>query len=238
MHVLPTSLLALTIIWILAMSTIAARILRRRSRGELHTEHAYALGALAMLVLAPCTGLAVYAFSGDYSFFGGGLQILIAAVLGLAGWRARRYRADPEAMASAMSYREKSTALVLGSLIVVFGSYFVILLDQGFEASVAAFIGAVIVLVGLMIVGHIVLAILHTPLEELHDAEDERDRLISQRCGRYAYYVMAAGIWVIPVMALSNQPGVLIANAAFALLLVAELVYNAATLVLSRRGWA
>lgn len=138
-------------------------------------------GALLMLAMAPCISLVVYANSTSDSptWMGGVVQIVAAVLLMLAGLRQRSVRKSPEKM-SQSSFREKSDLLVLLSLCCVFLGYYALSWNLSAPAMVPILVGAVVVLVVINIVGHIALAVMHAPMDELNDGPDERDLGASQ----------------------------------------------------------
>ncbi|MDA1075048.1 MAG: hypothetical protein O3A63_09865 [Proteobacteria bacterium] len=236
MNDLPLFPVAFTVVWVCAALVCIGMIFRHTKKAGLMKEHAMLMGAIALAALAPCTALIVYAVSGSFSFFGVGIQGAFAAFLLVGAWRARWHRQDPQRHVSSMAFKEKSAFLVLLALLVVFTGYYSILLSAGLGVSVGVFIGSVVMLVIIMIIGHAALALFHAPVEEVDQALDERDVAVERLSIRNAYYLLLAGIWVIPVMALADLSGLLIANAAFAVILISELVYYTSMVTYYRRG--
>ncbi|HCY57028.1 MAG TPA: hypothetical protein DF715_16470, partial [Oceanicaulis sp.] len=89
-----------------------------------------------------------------------------------------------------MSFHEKSNALMLGAIVLVYGAYFLIVLGlpvmSGTDIDVNArlvmsnglMLGSVVALVAIAIIGHILITVL-APKDA--DKHDERDRMIEMR---------------------------------------------------------
>ncbi|MCB1043916.1 MAG: hypothetical protein KDC35_13315 [Acidobacteria bacterium] len=194
-------------------------------------------GALLMLAMAPCISLVVYANSTSDSptWMGGVVQIVAAVLLMLAGLRQRSVRKSPEKM-SQSSFREKSDLLVLLSLCCVFLGYYALSWNLSAPAMVPILVGAVVVLVVINIVGHIALAVMHAPMDELNDGPDERDLGARRRGLRHAYYVLAVGIWIILGLAVFQVSQWSIANVAFGFMVIGEIVNYAGRMYHYRYG--
>jgi hypothetical protein len=224
MQGLPLIPLLGALLWIIACSIIAAAVLLRSKRNGLSQEHAFFVGGMVFLALAPSMSLLTYVMSEAQTIFGGSVHLLVAAVFFTAAFRARRQRLDANAARSGMTFREKSAALISATLCLVFVSYFARTWNATFDAAVPVFIGSIVLIVVIMIIGHIVIALLHSPLDEVEAASDERDRQIELHSVRNAYYALAVGIWIVLVLAVSSARPMVIANTALAVVVLAEVV--------------
>lgn len=238
MSSIPTPLLALAAAWIVACLGAAARLWIRRRGRPFTTEHGFSLAGFGLLALAPCTLIAVRLLSGESRLFGALLQVALALALFAAARQARRARLDPEAAGSMRGFREKSAWLVLLALALVFGNYFVGAWNAAPEQAMSAFVDTVVLLVVLMVAGHVVIALFHTPADDLDAPEDERDRAVSLKSMRNAYYVLAAGFWSVPVMLIKPLPLALSLNIWLAVLVLAEISYYGSVVAGYRRGVA
>lgn len=220
----PMIIWAGTLVWVAFCLTGTTVILRRRWQGRFFMEHAYLTGVLLLLALAPCIGLLVFAISGVISFWSGGMQLIFAVLLGLAAYRARQHRLNPQTSSSARTFKEKSAALVLVTILVVFAAYFIHTWGSDLDMAIPSLIGSVALLVVMMVIGHITLALLHTPADELNEEPDERDRAVELLSMRNAYYVLSVGIWVVPIVAISPLPTLTQVNLWLALVVISEAV--------------
>lgn len=141
-----------------------------------------------------------------------------------------------------MSFKEKSIWISLVTTILVFGYYFVRVLQMVSNeavgnAEIAVFFVSIIVLViVIQIISHILLTIAHRP-----ETEDERDQIIELKATRNAYYLLIAGvfastgtfiigIFVLPVTTFHVVHTMLI------FFIIAEMVKHITELVHYRRG--
>lgn len=138
-----------------------------------------------------------------------------------------------------MSFREKSTWVLLGVTVIVYGLYFSTTMGGALANGVpevadnVRLFGAVVLMVMLSIVAHIVIAIL-SPKDA--DAADERDRLIELRGDQRGGFIMAVALFSTLGLALAGAPVFWIAHAALAGLVVSELVKAVTKLIDYRRG--
>lgn len=139
-----------------------------------------------------------------------------------------------------MTFREKSTALLLAILLIVYGNYF---LDLWHDMKVVpveqiAYQGRmtfmVIALVVLAIIGHVVIS--GTAPEEA-DQVDERDRAIERVGDQWAGYVLAGWALAAMAMAMFELPHFYIANNILAGLVFSEVLKSALMLYHYRRGY-
>jgi DMSO reductase anchor subunit len=132
-----------------------------------------------------------------------------------------------------LTFREKSLWLLLLSLLAIFGVYFASVLPtpsaQVTPGNVMTFVGMLIVLVVLQVVGQAILAIASRRELSASVQSDERDALISLKGTRLASYVLTTGVFCSLCLALF-VPG----NFAFVHVLLAFWVLAQATELLSR----
>ena len=138
-----------------------------------------------------------------------------------------------------MSFQQKSTWAMFGTMLFVYGGYFLSLRGAYLAApgQVLAWdyrdemLAAVICLVVIAIVAHIVIALFGP------DETDERDRAI-ERMGDYVGgYVLGAGSLTAMGMAMFELPHFWIANMILLGLVLGELVGGAVKLVYYHRGY-
>jgi len=138
-----------------------------------------------------------------------------------------------------MSFREKSTWVLLAVTIIVYGWYFATTLGGALGSGTPPVVdnvrlfGAVVVMVILSVVAHIVIAIL--PPKEA-DAADERDRLIELRGDQRGGFVMTVALFSTLGLALAGASVFWIAHGALAGLVISELVKAVTKLIDYRRG--
>ena len=134
-----------------------------------------------------------------------------------------------------MAHREKSLWLVGLSLILVFGLYFWWVLPAPtadvLPNQVGLFVGAVILLVALQVVGHGLIAVLDRRTET-----DERDRLIGLIGERNGSFVLAVGVFLSLCAAVFTQGNFLFTHVLLAFWVLASLVSIGTSLWLYRRG--
>lgn len=139
-----------------------------------------------------------------------------------------------------LSFREKSLWLLLASLCAVFAVYFASVLParspQVAPADIAAFIGTVIVLVAIQVVGHTVLAIASRRELAASVQSDERDELIRLKGARLASYVLAVGVFCSLCLAVLVPGNFVFVHVLLAFWVVAQATEILSQLVLYRRG--
>ena len=195
------------------------------------------LGAIGLLTLAPIAMLVSYGFSGELSFLAGGLHLVIAMVVLGAARRAQIFSDRPDT-ASTWSFREKSAALVFGSLVVIVGTFAARVVTAQDEAVAGIVIESVLALVLIMIAGHTVIALLHAPLGEVDVPADERDRELELRSTRNATWILGAGMWTVLIAALLPPVTLSVATIAFGTIVLAELVWYGSLFAYYRLGAA
>ena len=144
-----------------------------------------------------------------------------------------------------MSFHEKSNALMLGAIVLVYGAYFLIVLGlpvmSGTDIDVNArlvmsnglMLGSVVALVAIAIIGHILITVL-APKDA--DKHDERDRMIEMRGDQRGGFVMAFGALCGMGLAMLAMPHFWIVNAILAGLVLGEIVKAVSKLIDYRRG--
>lgn len=222
--------------WVALMGIVAARVLRRGRERPDRPATGLTLAAIAMLAIAPCTYAVLSFVDDDPPVFASLVQLGIAALLFAGAARARREQRDPDGTASTLAYPEKSALLVLAALVFVYGDYFLKTWRADIDVVIPAFVGSVILLVAILIAGHIVLALLHSPQDEVDAAADERDRRVRRLGIRNAHYALLAAYWSIPVLVLLPLPTVTVLNLWFGFLVVSEIVYCASVVAYYRLG--
>jgi hypothetical protein len=138
-----------------------------------------------------------------------------------------------------MTFQEKSAIVMTGALLLVYGSYFSVVLRWMAVSPVdeiayqPLMIVAIVPLVILATLSHIVLAIIN-PKEA--NAYDERDRAITIRAEQISAYVLAVGVFVGLVLAMGGIAHFYIANSLLLAWVLAEITDRVTRVVLYRRG--
>jgi hypothetical protein len=138
-----------------------------------------------------------------------------------------------------VSFQEKSTALMLGLLVVVYGWYFAVVGSRALAIPVAEveyramMLVTVVALVAVAIVGHVLIAVL-APREA--DVTDERDRLVDLRGEWIGGFVLGTGTLAGLLLAMAEADTFWIANVLLAGMVLSEIVTSVARLVFYRRG--
>lgn len=139
-----------------------------------------------------------------------------------------------------MSFKAKTTALMLVALTIVYGWYFITILPDIATTPIedVAYQGALfatgVIFVLLFVVGMIILAAIDH--RQAND-EDERDRLIEARGDQLGGYVLAAAALAAMTMAIVEVSYFWIANALLAGLVLSELAKGFVMLAAYRRGF-
>lgn len=144
-----------------------------------------------------------------------------------------------------MSFQEKSNALMLAAIVLVYGIYFALVLglpvmtdgelntEIGLLMSNGLILVTVVALVAIAIFGHIVIALLN---HKEAGSEDERDKLIEMRGDQRGGFVM--GVFAVCAMGLAMiaTPHFWIVNTILGGLVAAEIVKAVSKLIDYRRG--
>ena len=218
--------LSLATLWFVIAVAAGIAIYRRKGSGRLRPEQGLALGGTGLLALAPLTYLATYFIADTPALFGSAVQCAGAALLFAASLHTRRLRLNPQAEPGTRSFAEKSALLVLIAVLAVFGMYFVDTFGSSPAGAMTAFVRAVILLIVITIAGHIAIAVFHAPHDDLENPADERDREISRRSLRNAYYALAAGFWSMPVLIALPVPTLQVLQSWLFFLVISEVVYQ------------
>lgn len=139
-----------------------------------------------------------------------------------------------------MSFQEKSVWISLITTLLVFGYYFVKVIEwmTGGEIYGPEIIGLFIVVVVAMIVieavSHIALALSSVKEAELY--EDERDQLIELKATRNAYYLLASGVWVAAGSMLLSPSPLMMANVILFFFILSEITGFSSQLFYYRKG--
>ncbi len=139
-----------------------------------------------------------------------------------------------------ISFREKSLWLLLLSLIVVFGVYFVSVLpvrsSNVAPTHVGSFVGMLILLVVIQIIGQTLLAIANRRELASRIQSDERDALIKLKSMRLASYVLATGIFLSICVALVVPGNFAFVHVLLAFWVLAQAVEIVFQLIFYRQG--
>lgn len=138
-----------------------------------------------------------------------------------------------------MTFQEKSILTMTGILLVVFGSYFALVLTVIADAPdrdlafTGLLLGAVVVLAIVAAASHVALAVVFRAWAE--SDEDERGQLITLRAERIARFMLATGVCAGIALAVMQTDTFWIAQALVGALVLAEVLEGIAKLVLYRR---
>jgi hypothetical protein len=221
MSLIPLWAFAGTIIWV-ALCTVAVwKVYSSGNNAQITHAKGFLIGSILLLALAPCILLIIQGTGGTPSISQISVHLLFSAVL--AGAAYRNAQADEENNSN-QPYRQKSALLMCIANAGVFGVYFAQNWNSSLEDAIPGFVGAVVLLVVLMVIGHIALAILHLPVDEVESSPDERERLIETLGNRNANFIIALGFWTVPFLALSPLPGVIVLNSWLAFLVLSSLI--------------
>lgn len=140
-----------------------------------------------------------------------------------------------------MSFQEKSVALMTAIVVVVYGWYFVLVLNDLDGADIGGFpyqgyqgplLVTVFALVGLAIVGHILIAVI-PPYEG--DKSDERDKVINVKGEYFGGFALATFAVVALGLAMIEAEYFWIANVILLGLVFSEVISGVARLAMYRR---
>ncbi len=138
-----------------------------------------------------------------------------------------------------MSFQEKSTWIQFVCIALVYGSYFLSIVERvqtlpvediGYQATMFATVGALVVL---MIVAYIVVSIVS---RDKDDSADERDRAINRQGEYIGGFVLGAGVLLAMGQAMLEMHQFWIANTLLAAMVLSELVSCACKIALYRWG--
>lgn len=139
-----------------------------------------------------------------------------------------------------MTFKAKTTAIMLLTLTIVYGWYFIQLLPEIAETPVSeigyqgVMLATVVLFVILFVAGMIVLAAAD---RRQADDEDERDQLIERRGDQVGSYVLLVAALAAMGLAMVEGDYFWIANALLAGLVLSELVKGIVMLAAYRRGF-
>ena len=232
-HEIPTLLLLPGLL--LAAGGLASGLFVWRRLRPFTPAGAMTLAAIGLVSLAPVVMLIAYGFTGTFSFMAGGLHVVLAIVMFGAARRAQVFQDNPDT-ASTWSYREKSAVLVFGALVVIVGTFAIRIIAAPGEAVIGIVIESVLALVLIMIAGHVVIAVLHAPIDDVNMPADERDREVELRSTRNATWILGTGMWVVLIASLFPPISLPVAMLAFGFIVLAELVWYGSLFAYYRLG--
>ena len=139
-----------------------------------------------------------------------------------------------------MTFKAKTTAIMLVTLTIVYGWYFIQMLPEIAETPVSeigyqgVMLATVVLFVILFVAGMVVLAAAD---RRQADDEDERDQLIERRGDQVGSYVLLVAALAAMALAMVEGDYFWIANALLAGLVLSELVKGVVMLAAYRRGF-
>lgn len=238
MTAIPLSLMLAAACWLALCGAAAFFAFRRFGGFPRHAGGVLLFAGLGLLALAPLTFLTLLRLTGNPSYLGSAVQVAAAVLCFAAAWRARKVALKPEASTGNRTFAEKSAVVVLIALLALSVQYFSSAWPLTGKAAVEHFLGSVVLLVALMIVGHILIALFHHPHADLDAPRDERDRAVDLHSMRNAYYFLVAAFWTVPVLLIAGPPLVVSLNIWFGLLVASEIAYYTSVIAYYRFGTA
>lgn len=139
-----------------------------------------------------------------------------------------------------ITFREKSLWLLLVSLCVAFAVYFAFAFanasSQVEYKEVGAFIGIVVVLIVVQIIGHTLLGIASRRELAAEVQSDERDELVRLKGTRLGSYVLTVGVFLSLCVGIFVRGNFAFVHVLLAFWVLAQATEYATQLVLYRRG--
>ena len=154
---------------------------------------------------------------------------------------------SPLKLLNGFSFKEKSLLISLLTILVIYGGYFADVLSSTADRSLGAMLGTMIALLVALVAVHVFFHIV-IALDDVEEAEDERDKAVARRASVYGYNVLflavililgrmlIVGGWLEDGAADAGPLVYEVANLLLAALVTAEVVYYLAQLVFYRRG--
>lgn len=139
-----------------------------------------------------------------------------------------------------MTYREKTSWLTLGAMVLAYSLYFGMVL-AGHPAGTSPFamlwlFGPIAATQGLVVLAGYAWFTLEAR-KSPRSRVDERDRAIAARGAQMSYYVLLAGTMLVGVVMPFTDPPMRIVNSALFAIVLAELTGHVVVLTSYRRGW-
>jgi hypothetical protein len=220
-------------IWAGAALVVAAMLYarhRKRPPGEpFPSRIAWLIGGVLALGGSAVTTSILYVITSDDGSgdLWGGVPLILLS-LGLF-WRA--WRGDRKQAPAVTTFREKSTAITIIAMLLVYGWATFVVFRAPLELPVVfgMLVATSVLMTVLMTASHIVLAIVRPP-----EKEDERDKLVGWRSSRNGYVVMLVGVWGLMAGVLFGAPPALIAYGLIQLFVLAELIRLVSELIYFR----
>ena len=219
-----------------AAALFVARVVYRKQGDAPIAERAMFTVATALVGLAPVVWFLLGWLAGESTPFAGGFQLVVAAVLFGAAALGRSRRRRPDGGLSTWHFNEKSALIILVGLVVVFGAFAQRAWRADDAVVLAAFGRAIVEFIVLAIVGHTIAALTHAPIEAVDAEPDERDREVTLKSSRNAYYLLFAGFVSLPFYAVFQPSVVGFVVTWTAVLVLSELVYYGSVLAYYRLG--
>lgn len=225
----------IVILWFAASLFAASRLLRSGGDSP-QAERAMLAGAAALVGLAPVVWFFVAWLAGQTSVFAGGVQLAVAALLVAAAAIGRRRRRQPGGGLSRWHFNEKSALIVVAAIVFVFGNFALRAWGADDGVILGYFGRAIVEIIVVLIIGHVIAALTHAPIEAVDAEPDERDREVTLMSARNAYYLLFAGFVSLPFYAVFQPSVVGFVVTWTAVLVLSELVYYGSVLAYYRLG--
>jgi hypothetical protein len=223
------TILIFSLVWIVVFFAISGLIyflVKKREGivGRQYTPLRVIVGT--MMIGASSIPAAIQAVYSGGEFGLAGLPLALVGI-GFLFWKSP---SDSDEFLPKFTFREKSTAISLTLVILLYGMGSAVALSSGGVNSVVGWlIPATLLMMLLMAISHMVLAAFHRPEEE-----DERDQAVAFRSTRIGYAALCVGIWFCLAMLFFARDVPTIAFTLFAVFVLAEVVRMASSLVYSR----
>ena len=219
----PPIILASGAAWSLAWATVLGltvnEALKRRRQGEHVGRLWFRTNASLLLAVSPVVAQIQHHFA---QRIGGGVVMLCVGLAFLVlSWLPAHRRATDDAREPVMSFREKSAAVNIAAIVLVYGYYSLKLwgTPPGVVAAIGLLIGSTVLMILITVAAHIGIAIYTRP-----EHRDERDRIVALRSVRNGYGILSVGIWAVLMLAMAGAQPAALAYAALGAFVLAELV--------------
>lgn len=232
-HFLPLG--PLVIGFFIASVFVAVRVYRMAGDAS-PPERGLFASACVLVGIAPVVWFLVGWLAGETSVFTGGIQLVVAAALAGAAALGRNRRRQPEAVVSRWHFNEKSAFIIVAAIVVVCVTFARRAWGADDAVVLASFGRFIVELIVLIVIGHIIAALTHAPIEAVDAEPDERDREVTLLSARNAYYLLFAGFVSLPFYAVFQPSVVGFVVTWTGVLVLSEFVYYVSVLTYYRLG--
>lgn len=222
-------------VWIVTCAVSFIIVVRRKHKREslVRFHRGLLLVGITQLALAPVYFIVHYVLSKHQAWWTGAWAIVPGLLL--IGWSSlfKGWEAAVAKRRTAMTSREMSISAQIAAIVLVYGFCGVQLLGRPLTpvTAVVTLIGITVLMILINIAAHITIVLYAGP-----ERTDERDRIVTLRGTRNAYYVLAAGVWCVVYLAIAHFAYGDIFYAIMGVIAFAELVRLSSQLFYYRLG--